>query len=217
MTQNPDKRASMREKLRLEEVQSFLALSTSQKCLEWTRKTPPTLLQFGAPIFHGALPTDRDQIFRISYLEQRADYKHNGFHSASEARVSKVHRAANAAFEGITRNTERSVAQPCTKPSSVTLTFSSVIATRAPITNRHHGERDTHSILTSPAATRARRVHVFTGHCPTRARKNAAVQIGIAKPPVVALIRGKLSSLRKVNLRSKVSVRNSSAMKRSSI
>ena len=52
-----------------------------------------------------------------------------------------------------------------TKPSSVTLTFSSVIASRAlRLLIDAAGERDTHSILTSPPATA-----FVPGHCPLRA------------------------------------------------
>ena len=52
-----------------------------------------------------------------------------------------------------------------TKPSSVTLTFSSVIASRAlRLLIDAAGERDTHSILTSLPATA-----FVPGHCPLRA------------------------------------------------
>jgi len=44
--------------------------------------------------------------------------------------------------------------KPIRKPFSVTLTFSSVIGARAPITNHYrHDERDTHSILAAARVT----------------------------------------------------------------
>lgn len=74
-----------------------------------------------------------------------------------------VHRTAKAGYiilgsSDVTRNTRGCATR--TKPSSVTLTFSSVIAVRAlRLLIDAAGERDTHSILTSTAVTRARRVY----------------------------------------------------------
>lgn len=74
-----------------------------------------------------------------------------------------VHRTAKAGYiilgsSDVTRNTRGCATR--TKPSSVTLTFSSVIAVRAlRLLIDAAGERDTHSILTSTAVTRAHRVY----------------------------------------------------------
>jgi len=56
--------------------------------------------------------------------------------------------------------------KPTRKPFPVTLTFSSVIGARAPITNHHRrSERDIHSIL-AVAWRLTPSIHVFRVHCP---------------------------------------------------